>query len=975
MAGKRALSVIKLAGDCELPAKKLQKLGSRHNSEAESEDSFSDDDIADDLANDRVNDLDDETKTRHAKKDDDVDEVDNVKDGPISKTTVKKTAAQMVKDKKKQTALTLQWLDENYCICEGVCLPRCILYSHYLDFCRKESLEPACAATFGKTIRQKFPNLTTRRLGTRGHSKYHYYGIGIKETSAYYHTVYSTKGLTRFSGARLKNEGGFTRKYSLSSKTGTLLPDFPHAQQMALPYAVSPERVETLLVMYKTHSQCILDTVINSSFDEIQNFLLHFWQGMPDHLQPLLDNPVVIDLICICDSILYKTVIDILIPATMQEMPESLLTDIRHFTRQWEIWMTSSLENLPDSLKESKITVARRFVQSLKRQSSFLHLAQTSRPVLFDQQLVDQMIGDLEKVDLGSIGSQAMLSVSQDDTDSELNTEFLNEFKELLKKQATVEAFTEWLDQVVESKVIKPSKQNGRSFKKRAQDFLLKWSFFGARVMHSLTINNAQSFASFHLIRMLLDEYILLAVESQFNSEKDNELQNRLEKHMKASGNSQRPLSNPAGSCFLASRNGTVRQSTSLAEHTQCKREEPVDHNRNTLYPNHLSSMQPGDRDYIMAYGPANHSALGQRSNAMLTPPISPIIMRNSVINQTPLPMTTPRGGGGGGGTAPNQGFMPSTSPQGGFSYITNHIQGQEPYLSSTHGQNYMAPYPASNYYAHSMFPQGYNSSSYYSRAEGDAGSFGYPEPYAHRDPRYFGGSCTMNGERHDMPINGLPGASGSGFMYHTAYNTGYCHQTGQDSSSANKPVAERVSVISSTHAQRTRLESHHHHHHQQQHVAHREQSGGYEHHHDARPYGYPNGAVGEREQPQYDTAAAEHMGILDGGCGGHGKHSLQGATYGHVDHEYQDPSHEHYPSCNGITQRQNGPIVDHGQTFSHHGLYHQQNASTMGVAQGMPPADNLDERTAIPPVTIATSLSTNGHDPPLPPINTVFSM
>ena len=31
----------------------------------------------------------------------------------------------------------------------------------------------------------------------------------------------------------------------------------------------------------------------------------------------------------------------------------------------------------------------------------------------------------------------------------------LNEFKELLKKQATVEAFTEWLDQVVETKVIK----------------------------------------------------------------------------------------------------------------------------------------------------------------------------------------------------------------------------------------------------------------------------------------------------------------------------------------------------------------------------------------------------------------------------------------------------------------------------------------------------------------------------------------
>lgn len=46
--------------------------------------------------------------------------------------------------------LSLCRLEENYIVCEGVCLPRCILYAHYLDFCRKEKLEPACAATFGK---------------------------------------------------------------------------------------------------------------------------------------------------------------------------------------------------------------------------------------------------------------------------------------------------------------------------------------------------------------------------------------------------------------------------------------------------------------------------------------------------------------------------------------------------------------------------------------------------------------------------------------------------------------------------------------------------------------------------------------------------------------------------------------------------------------------------------------------------------
>ncbi len=47
-------------------------------------------------------------------------------------------------------------------------------------------LEPIGAAGFGKLVRKTFPNITTRRLGTRGQSKYHYYGIAVRETSIYY---------------------------------------------------------------------------------------------------------------------------------------------------------------------------------------------------------------------------------------------------------------------------------------------------------------------------------------------------------------------------------------------------------------------------------------------------------------------------------------------------------------------------------------------------------------------------------------------------------------------------------------------------------------------------------------------------------------------------------------------------------------------------------------------------------------------
>ncbi|VDQ09444.1 unnamed protein product, partial [Trichobilharzia regenti] len=76
-----------------------------------------------------------------------------------------------------------QWLLENYESADGVSLSRSALYSHYLTHCLENWLEPMNPASFGKLIRSIFVGLRTRRLGTRGNSKYHYYGIRIKATS------------------------------------------------------------------------------------------------------------------------------------------------------------------------------------------------------------------------------------------------------------------------------------------------------------------------------------------------------------------------------------------------------------------------------------------------------------------------------------------------------------------------------------------------------------------------------------------------------------------------------------------------------------------------------------------------------------------------------------------------------------------------------------------------------------------------
>ncbi|CAL1543409.1 unnamed protein product, partial [Lymnaea stagnalis] len=319
----------------------------------------------------------------------------------------------MTSPKENQVAATLKWLTENYELSDGVCLPRCVLYVHYLDFCKRQGFKPAGAATFGKLIRQKFKNITTRRLGTRGQSKYHYYGIGIIESSIYYQSVYTGKGLTRFSGIKIKTEGS-SRKYSLSSKTGTLLPEFPSANNLMLPDEDTTEKMTTFLMMYRTHSQRILDTVITANFEEIQNLLVHFWQGYPQHLQDVLRLPVTCDVVAICDSILYTVLTDVLVPNAIQDLPESLSTDLRAFLKSLPHWLQNSLDDLiPETIRNVKHDVLQQFLRSMTRQVAFIKMAQTARQQLATLDVTTKALSDLEMIDFGQMCAQASFALNE----------------------------------------------------------------------------------------------------------------------------------------------------------------------------------------------------------------------------------------------------------------------------------------------------------------------------------------------------------------------------------------------------------------------------------------------------------------------------------------------------------------------------------------------------------------------------------
>ncbi|XP_060778910.1 transcription factor RFX4 isoform X2 [Neoarius graeffei] len=427
--------------------------------------------------------------------------------------------------KRHSTPATLQWLEENYEIAEGVCVPRSALYMHYLDFCEKHGTQPVNAASFGKIIRQQFPQLTTRRLGTRGQSKYHYYGLAVKESSQYYDVMYSKKGGAWVNETGKKEVTKQTVAYSPRSKLGTLLPEFPNVKDLNLPAILPEQKVSTFIMMYRTHCQRILDTVIRANFDEVQSFLLHFWQGMPPHMLPVLGSSTVVNIVGVCDSILYKAISGVLMPTVLQALPDSLTQVIRKFAKQLDEWLRVALHDLPENLRNIKFELSRRFSQILKRQTSLNHLCQASRTVIHSADITFQMLEDWRNVDLNSITKQTLYTMEDSREDQRrLIIQLYQEFDRLLEDQSPIEAYIEWLDSMVDRCVVRVAGKRPGSLKKVAQQFLLMWSCFGTRVIRDMTLHSAPSFGSFHLIHLMFDDYVLYLLESLHCQERANEL-------------------------------------------------------------------------------------------------------------------------------------------------------------------------------------------------------------------------------------------------------------------------------------------------------------------------------------------------------------------------------------------------------------------------------------------------------------------
>uniref|UniRef100_A0A3B5AKX0 DNA-binding protein RFX2 n=1 Tax=Stegastes partitus TaxID=144197 RepID=A0A3B5AKX0_9TELE len=457
---------------------------------------------------------------------------------------------------------SLQWLLDNYETAEGVSLPRCSLYNHYLRHCQEQKLDPVNAASFGKLIRSVFMGLRTRRLGTRGNSKYHYYGIRVKPDSPLNRLQEDTQYMAmrqqpvhqkqRFkplqkvdsmsdslcgssqhcSSTPEQSVAAQSQHHQQYIDTSHTLPPFPSPDlgTQPLPERINMNDIKKLQTLYRDHCEATLDVVMNLQFHYIEKLWQTFWYSTPpssdgsttipssdDDLEGVIPREKLVALCKYepvrlwmrgCDHILYQALVEILIPDVLRPVPSTLTQAIRNFAKSLEGWLTNAMTNFPQEIIRTKVAVVSAFAQTLRRYTSLNHLAQAARAVLQNTSQINQMLSDLNRVDFANVQEQASWVCQCDES---VVQRLEQDFKVTLQQQSSLDQWATWLDNVV-SQVLKPH-QGSPSFPKAARQFLLKWSFYSSMVIRDLTLRSAASFGSFHLIRLLYDEYMFYLVE------------------------------------------------------------------------------------------------------------------------------------------------------------------------------------------------------------------------------------------------------------------------------------------------------------------------------------------------------------------------------------------------------------------------------------------------------------------------------
>ncbi|XP_063505332.1 DNA-binding protein RFX8-like isoform X11 [Pongo pygmaeus] len=388
------------------------------------------------------------------------------------------------------------------------------MYEIYVETCGQNTENQVNPATFGKLVRLVFPDLGTRRLGTRGSTS----GDAIAfEKSTNCNSIIQQEA-TCEDHSPMKTD-----------PVGSPLSEFGRCpfleQELAKKYSCNT--MAFLADEYCNYCRDILRNVRNQELERVEDLLTSFWKSLQQDTVMLMSLPDVCQLFKCYDVQLYKGIEDVLLHDFLEDVSIQYLKSVRLFSKKFKLWLLSALESVPALLQISKLREVTLFVKRLRRKTYLSNMAKTMRMVLKSKRRVSVLKSDLQAIiNQGTLATSKKALASDrsgaDELENNPEMKCLRNLISLLGTSTDLRVFLSCLSSHLQAFVFQPSRSK-EEFIKLAASFQLRWNHLLTAVSKAMTLCHGDSFGSWHLFHLLLLEYVIHILQSCLEEEEEEE--------------------------------------------------------------------------------------------------------------------------------------------------------------------------------------------------------------------------------------------------------------------------------------------------------------------------------------------------------------------------------------------------------------------------------------------------------------------
>ncbi|CCH43419.1 hypothetical protein BN7_2967 [Wickerhamomyces ciferrii] len=468
-----------------------------------------------------------------------------------TKTQYKKDTA---KERQRQI-FGMVWLLKSCEAKSSAVVPRNRVYARYVSICADNGLKPLSPASFGKLVRAIFPNLSTRRLGMRGQSKYHYCGIkligensnpspGVSSSSTPLHnsaydssflpgTPFDTGSPNSLTSTPLLSAAttATTAATTTTNNSGTInsflnnhiapelkfvpnlieslsnqVPDsdkpllLPQIRPF-LPPSTDMDIADTLYGLYKSHCTSVFESLRYMQLKKLFSLLSSFHGSLTSPVLKLYVSPSLHNWIIASDSIMYKEIIKMLANLALQDIPTHVLQQLKQVAENFTEKSSTSLQNLPVKLAVAKLKLSKEFSQLVSKLIRVAETAQSANKVLshdFDRELMEK---DWTKfVDVEQIASKEL----------PCNGENLKQAIEVLKNKLPelLNIETESRDTIINEWALFISELPHKFIDVPPRLFLLCVSTILTSALREISLAGGAGFGAWWVVRCWIDEWV-----------------------------------------------------------------------------------------------------------------------------------------------------------------------------------------------------------------------------------------------------------------------------------------------------------------------------------------------------------------------------------------------------------------------------------------------------------------------------------